>query len=154
MSRIVNLLRPDLIRWSSSYPSVEADGFPDFETIQKLPSWQGWGFVDSLQLKGCIFAWPDRFNEGHLWLGGLWVAVNFRRAGWGQRLVREALAFADCEGYTVVKLWVDERNRGVRWFYRELDFHPTGRMRIRPGDPPYHLQQYAADLRQESSLPA
>jgi len=114
----------------------------------------GWGaYLDGV-LIGTVFLQPDPRHPTHVILRGLWVDEAHRGNGYGHTLVSHALHFADAECYRMVKLWVSELNAVATSLYLELDFVPTGRLRASAHDPFHHLQQFALDLRQESTLRA
>lgn len=67
-------------------------------------------------------------------LGGMWVAPEFRRRGVGQALVQHGLNFLQLAGQTALSLWVTRGHDGVVAFYRALGFRETGATStLRPG---------------------
>ena len=67
-------------------------------------------------------------------LGGMWVAPEFRRRGVGRALVHQGLNFLRLAGQTELSLWVTRGHHGVLAFYRALGFRDTGvTSALRPG---------------------
>jgi RimJ/RimL family protein N-acetyltransferase len=85
-------------------------------------------FVDN-QLVGMVaFVRPPREKLRH-WaeLGGMYVAPEFRRRGFGRALVEAAVAHArSVEGVRQLKLSVNATNAGARQLYQSLGFECFG----------------------------
>lgn len=68
-------------------------------------------------------------------LVGMWVDPGYRRAGHGEQLVRELVAWAGGIGASAVRLGVTVGNRAAQALYQSCGFDLTGQQRSLPGHP-------------------
>ena len=66
----------------------------------------------------------------------MWVAPSRRRQGVGEALIVAAVAEAERQGASVVRLWVADGNGPAERLYERQGFHRTGRVQpVREEDP-------------------
>ena len=75
---------------------------------------------------GMIYGLRDRQIRQGARLGGVWVDTQYRRRGAGSLLVHSVLAWAQTQGFALVRLWVGHEEEAAIALYERCGFVFTG----------------------------
>lgn len=92
-------------------------------------------FDEAGEVVGMAAGWVDRDEPGRAAnLVSMWVDPAHRGSGTAAALVAEVVAWAEHEGYGLLRLWVTEGNERAIGLYRRLGFAFTGERDVRERD--------------------
>jgi ribosomal protein S18 acetylase RimI-like enzyme len=80
-------------------------------------------------------------QPGEAALASMWVAPDYRRLGVGAALIESAIAWAQTQRYTAVRLEVADENAPAIAFYERMGFTATGRVSTLP-PPRQHITEH------------